>query len=123
MKKSAQAIIFALFVSLLMNAVDWAFNGEVFAHELDRAHHVISLDPAAHIEEHRRAINNDDGHSDAATHLCLHAAGQYQPLFFSSPLFVPHSTGREVFSAFISINLPEFRANSPLRPPRNISAS
>ena len=38
---------------------------------------------------------NDEGHLDAATHLCLHAAGQYQPFFFTSPPFVPASAGVE----------------------------
>ena len=116
-------VMFVLFVSMMTNAFSWAFNGEVFAHELDHEHHVLSLDPAAHLEAHQHAAINDDGHLDAATHLCLHAAGQYQPFFFTAPLTVPVSTGREALMVFISATVPESVPESPLHPPRNILTS
>lgn len=123
MRRHACSFIFALLVSMLTNAFGWAFNGEVFAHELDHEHHVLSLDPTAHIEAHQHALINDEAHLDAATHLCLHAAGQYQPFFFTAPPFVPASTAAEVLSAFISITFPESVPDSPLHPPRNTFAS
>ena len=123
MRRHACSFIFALLVSMLTNAFGWAFNGEVFAHELDHEHHVLSLDPTAHLEAHQHALINDEGHLDAATHLCLHAAGQYQPFFFTPPPFVPASTGAEVLSAFVSIAFPESVLDSPLHPPRNSFAS
>ncbi len=123
MRRHACSFIFALLVSILTNAFGWAFNGEVFAHELDHEHHVLSLDPTAHLEAHQHALINDEGHLDAATHLCLHAAGQYQPFFFTPPPFVAASVGAEVLSTFVSIAFPESVPDSPLRPPRNTFAS
>jgi len=116
-------IMLVLFVSMLTNAFGWAFNGEVFAHELDHEHHVLSLDPTAHLEAHQYAAINDEGHLDAATHLCLHAAGQYQPFFFTSPPYVPTSTGVEASILFVPVTVPESIPDSPLHPPRNNFAS
>ena len=78
------SVMLILFVTMLTNAFSWAFNGEVFAHELDHEHHVLSPDPTAHLEAHQHAATNDDGHLDAATHLCLHAAGTISALFLHS---------------------------------------
>ncbi|MDE2365841.1 MAG: hypothetical protein KGM95_02785 [Betaproteobacteria bacterium] len=103
---------------MLTNAFGWAFNGEVFAHELDHEHHVLSLDPTAHLEAHQHAVSNGDGHLDAATHLCLHAAGQYQPFFFTAPLLVPASVGMDVLAVFVSSTAPESVPDSPLHPPK-----
>ena len=115
----AYSIVFALLVSMLTNAFGWAFNGEVFAHELDHEHQVLSLDPTAHLEAHQRAINKDEGHLDAATHLCLHAAGQYQPFFFTAFPHVPPSAGVEAVHVFVPVAVPESAPDSPLRPPRS----
>ncbi|MDQ3185360.1 MAG: hypothetical protein M3Q16_02640 [Pseudomonadota bacterium] len=112
-----------LFVSMLTNAFVWAFNGEVFAHELDHEHHVLSLDPAAHFEAHQLATFNDDDHLDAATHLCLHAAGQYQPFFFTALPLVPASVGMDALTVFVSVTVPESIPDSLLHPPRNTSVS
>lgn len=122
-RSHASSIVFALLVSVLTNAFGWAFNGEVFAHELDHEHHVLSLDPTAHLEAHQHAVNSDDGHLDAATHLCLHAAGQYQPFFFTAPPRVPSSAGEEVPLVFIAVTFPESIPDSPLHPPRNTFVS
>ena len=123
-RRHVYAMMFALLaVSMLTNAFGWAFNGEVFAHELDHEHHVLSLDPAAHLEAHQSAVATDEGHLDAATHLCLHAAGQYQPFFFTAPPLVPAADGTEVPSVFVSNTFPESVPDSPLHPPRNTSAS
>ena len=122
-RRHIYSVMLILFVTMLTNAFSWAFNGEVFAHELDHEHHVLSLDPAAHLEAHQHAAINDDGHLDAATHLCLHAAGQYQPFFFTPPLIVLTSTGMEGLTLFISVIVPESIPDSPLHPPRNTFAS
>ena len=114
-------IMLVLFVSMLTNAFGWAFNGEVFAHELDHEHHVLSLDPTTHLEAHQHAAINDEGHLDAATHLCLHAAGQYQPFFFTSPPYVPASTGVEASILFVPVTVPDSIPDSPLHPPRVIT--
>ncbi|WP_227869225.1 hypothetical protein [Nitrosospira lacus] len=118
-RRCIYSVMLLLFVSMLTNAFGWAFNGEVFAHELDHEHHVLSLDPTAHLEAHHHAALNDEGHLDAATHLCLHAAGQYQPFFFTSPPRVPASTGAEVLTSFISLIVPESIPDSPLHPPKH----
>src|SRR6185312_7331030 len=118
-RRHLYSVMLVLFVTMLTNAFGWAFNGEVFAHELDHEHHVLSLDPTAHLEAHQHALINDEGHLDAATHLCLHAAGQYQPFFFTPPPLVPASAGVEMLSAFVSITFPESVPDSPLHPPRN----
>ncbi|HET7062481.1 MAG TPA: hypothetical protein VFI43_09915 [Nitrosospira sp.] len=122
-RRHIYSVMFALLVSMLTNAFGWAFNGEVFAHELDHEHHVLSLDPATHLEAHQRAVRNDEGHLDAATHLCLHAAGQYQPFFFTAPPRVPPSLGMEVLHVFVSVAIPESIPDSPLHPPRSIFQS
>lgn len=122
-KRLIHSAIFVLYVSMLTNAFGWAFNGEVFAHELDHEHHVLSLDPTTHLEAHHRAVLNDEDHLDAATHLCLHAAGQFQPFFFTAPLLVPAAAGMEILAVFVSVTIPESIPDSPLRPPRSILAS
>lgn len=117
-KRLIHPIMLVLFVSMLTNAFDWAFNGEVFAHELDHAHHVISPDPTAHLEAHQRAVSSNDNHLDAATHLCLHAAGQYQPFFFVPPPLVPAAVGVESLISFLPDTAPESIPDSPLHPPK-----
>lgn len=122
-RRNIHSVMLILFVCMMTNAFGWAFNGEVFAHELDHEHHVLSLDPAAHLEAHQHAALNDESHLDAATHFCLHAAGQYQPFFLTAPLSVPTSTGVEVLSGFVAIAIAESVPDSPLRPPRSIFSS
>lgn len=117
-RRHAPLVMLTLVVSMLTNALGWAFNGEVFAHELDHEHHVLSLDPTAHLEAHRSALRNDEGHLDAATHLCLHAAGQYQPFFFTAPLAVPPALHAQALVAPVSASVPEAIPDSPLHPPR-----
>ncbi|ODT78376.1 MAG: hypothetical protein ABS69_07995 [Nitrosomonadales bacterium SCN 54-20] len=115
-------VLFALLVGILANACGWAFNTKLVAHELDHAHHhVLSLDPAAHLDAHHHSEGNDDDHLDAATHLYLHAVGQYQPFFFMPPLIVPAFSAIEILMAFVLANIPDSILDSPLRPPRSIS--
>lgn len=116
-------IMLVLFVSMLTNSFGWAFNGEIFAHELDHKHHVPSVDPMAHLETHQHDSSGGDSGLDDATHLSLHAFGQYSPFFFHAPLLVPASLCMDVLSVFIPVNVPESIPDSPLHPPRSSFAS
>ena len=122
-RRQTHSVIVMLFVCMMTNAFSWAFNGEVFAHELDHEHHVLSPDPLSQLKAHQQALASDESHPDAVTHLCLHAAGQYPPFFFTAPLIVPASTGMEIRAAFVSVVLPESIPDSLLRPPRVIFRS
>lgn len=121
-KRIIQPVVLVLFVTILMTGFGWAFNGEVFAHELDRKHHALSIDPVALLEAHEHAAASDSEHLDAAINLCVHTAGQYQPFFFTSPPLVPASIGVEALTRFVSIPVPESIPDSPLHPPKNSSA-
>ncbi len=116
-------IILMLIVSILTNGLSLSFRGEVFAHELDHIHQELSADPATHLELHRNNVARDGSDLDAATHLCLHSAGQYQPFFFNSFPLIHKQIVTEVLTVFISAVIPETIPDLPLRPPRNISLS
>jgi hypothetical protein len=120
-RSTVQSVVFALMVAILTTGFGWAFNGEVFAHELDRKHHALSSDRAALIEAHEFDVFTDSKHVDAAINLCLHAAGQYEPFFLMFPPLVPVSFGMETLASFISFPFPESIPDSLLRPPRNTS--
>ena len=116
-------IAFILLLGMLANAFSWAFNEEIFAHELDHRHHILSVDPLDHLEAHHHDSSSGESELDAATHLSLHAFGQYSPFFSHPPLLVPASLGREMLTVFVSVNVPESIPDSPLHPPRNTFAS
>lgn len=122
-KYTAYPVIVMLVVSILTNGLSLSFRGEVFAHELDHIRYALSADPATHLEMHRNNVSWDGVELDAATHLCLHSAGQYQPFFFNSLPSVPSQNMTEVMTVFISETIPEAIPDLPLRPPRKISAS
>ncbi|SFJ07937.1 hypothetical protein SAMN05428978_10983 [Nitrosomonas sp. Nm34] len=117
------SVILIFFVSMLTNTFGWSFNDKVFAHELD--HHyraaLFSADPQKHIDLHV-ALGDDGGVLDAATHLCLHAAGQFIPLFFNAPLIIPTYATKEALVSFISVIAPEFILDSLFRPPKNFAS-
>jgi len=117
-KYSAYPIIFMLIVSILANGLSLSFRGEVFAHELDHIRQSLSADPATHLELHRNNVSWEGVDLDAATHLCLHSAGQYQPFFFHSFPLIPSVIVTEVMAVFISSLIPETIPDLPLRPPR-----
>ena len=117
-KYSAYPIIFMLIVSILTNGLSLSFRGEVFAHELDHVRQSLSADPATHLELHRNNVSWEGVGLDAATHLCLHSAGQYQPFFFHSFPLIPDVVVTEVMAVFISSLIPETIPDLPLRPPR-----
>ncbi|MBS0497161.1 MAG: hypothetical protein JSR51_05890 [Proteobacteria bacterium] len=119
-KYPAYAVIFVLIVSILTNGLSLSFRGEVFAHELDHIRQSLSADPATHLESHRNNVAWDGVDLDAATHLCLHSAGQYQPFFFNSLPLLPDIIVSEIIAVFISSFIPETIPDLPLRPPRNL---
>ncbi len=112
-----------LIVSILTNGLSLSFRGEVFAHELDHIRQALPPDPATHLEFHRNIVASDGVDLDAATHLCLHSVGQYQPFFFNSFPLIPDQIVTEAVTAFISAIIPETIPDLPLRPPRDISRS
>lgn len=122
-KYSTYPIILMLIVCTLTNGLSLSFKGEVFAHELDHIRQVLSSDPSTHLELHRNSVARDGVDLDAATHLCLHSAGQYQPFFFNSFPLIPNRIVTETLTVFISAIIPETIPDLPLRPPRNISLS
>ena len=77
-------VIAMLIVCMLTNGLSLSFSGEVFAHELDHVYQKLPADPATHLEMHRNNIAKEGADLDAATHICLHAAGQFQPFFFNA---------------------------------------
>jgi len=111
--------MFLMLASMLANAFGSAFNGEVFAHELDHEHAILSLNPTAHLQAHQHDSEKDSSQLDAATHLCLHASGQYQPFYFTAPLLVPASVSTAILAVFISDFIPDSISEPLLRPPRN----
>ena len=117
-KHFIRPVVLVLFVTMLTTGLGWAFNGEVFAHELDRKHHAISLNPIELLEAHEHEAASNSEHLDAAINLCVHAAGQYQPFFFTTPPLVPASIGVEALTRFVSLTVPESIPDSPLHPPK-----
>jgi hypothetical protein len=111
-------IMFMMLTSMLTNAFGWAFSGEVFAHELDHEHPILSLDPTVHLKAHQHDSDKDSSQLDAATHLCLHASGQYQPFYFTALLLVPSSVSSDILTVFISDFIPDSVSEPPLRPPK-----
>lgn len=114
------SVILIFFVSMLTNTLGWSFNDKVFAHELDHHYHatLFSADPQKHLDLHHAL--GDNGELDAATHLCLHAAGQYQPFFLNTSFLIMASVSEaEALTVFVSKIIPESIPDSPFRPPKN----
>jgi len=116
-------VILMLIVSILSNGLSLSFKGEAFAHELDHIRQALYSDPASHLELHRNNVARDGADLDAATHLCLHSAGQYQPFFFNSFPLLPDQIVAKILTVFVSAVIPETIPDLPLRPPRSTSFS
>ncbi len=119
---AVNSVILIFFVSMLTNTLGWAFNDKVIAHELE--HHyfatLFSADPQKHLDLHHAL--GDNGELDAATHLCLHAAGQYQPFFLNSSFLLMAPVAEAgTLAVFASTIVLESIPDSLFRPPRNIS--
>lgn len=114
------SVILTFFVSMLTNTLGWSFNDKVFAHELDHHYYAMlfSADPQKHLDLHHAL--GDNGELDAATHLCLHAAGQYQPFFLNASFLIMASVSEaEALTVFVSEIIPESIPDSLFRPPKN----
>jgi len=122
-KYSSNSMIFMLVLCMLVNGLSLSFRSEVFAHELDHARQVIPADPIKHLAMHRDSLAKEGIDLDAATHLCLHSAGQYQPFFFHSLPQVFHQTMTETEILFVSSVIPESIPDLPLRPPSPFTIS
>lgn len=112
-------IVCLLFIlTMLSNTLGWSFNSKVYIHELEhlRYSELFTANPESHRELHRDLA--DIGELDAATHLCLHAAGQYQPFYYNPNIAVAIAPDR-VGVAHISYSetLPEIILEAFLRPP------
>jgi len=114
-------VIMILIVCMLTNGLSLSFSGEVFAHELDHIYQKLPADPATHLEMHRNIMSQEGIDLDAATHLCLHSAGQYQPFFFNSLPQLPTQVITEKLVEYISAFVPETIPDLLLRPPRGIA--
>lgn len=129
----AYPVILMLIISMLANGLSLSFRGEVFSHELDHIHQLdhshsfdhshqsLSADPETYLELHHDDVSWDGVDIDAATHLCLHAVGQYQPFFFNSFPLIPDLIVTKAITLFISSFIPETVPDLLLRPPRSIS--
>lgn len=106
--------VFVLSVSLLTNAVAWAFHGEIFIHELDHQAQIIQVQTMQ--EDHQHDEFSDDKNLDLSTHICLSAV--YQPIFFTKLPVLDFITGKEILANFVPLHIPESFLDSPLRPPR-----
>ena len=106
-------VVVVLLVSLLANALAWAFQGEVFIHELDYYKQLTAQ--TIQQEDHQGNELSDEKSSNFSAHICLSAA--YQLFFFTKlPLFIPIA-GKEVLANFILLQVPESFLGSPFRPP------
>ncbi len=116
-------ITFVLITTLLVNKVglSLSFETEFFAHELDHMHQNLSSEPTAHLEVHQNSFFNNDSELDAATHLCLHATGQYQPFYFIRlSITPPQLESNATLAAYMPLIAPDSILESPYHPPRII---
>ncbi len=105
-------------LTMLTNTLGWSLNGEVYAHELEhlRYSELFTANPETHRKLHREL--SDNGEIDAATHLCLHAAGQYQPFYFNPTIAVLISfNGIAIIPTRYAEPLPEITLEAFFRPP------
>lgn len=118
---SVRLIVLAFFVSMLTNTFGWSFNGKVFTHELAHHHYreLFLMYPDVHLELHHAL---DDGVDlDAATHLCLHAAGQFQPFYLPALLQINTADVREMTPEIADSSFPETIPDRLYHPPRLLS--
>ncbi|MBX3631035.1 MAG: hypothetical protein KF908_14240 [Nitrosomonas sp.] len=114
----ASFVILILVAVMLTNGIGVSFKSEVFTHELDHLRQSLALNPEMHLDAHRDSVIMDNAELDAATHLCLHAAGQYQPFYFLLIALMPPLEGKEILTPRISLFLPDSVLESPYHPPR-----
>lgn len=114
----ASFVILILVAVMLANGIGVSFKPEVFAHELDHFRQSLALNPEMHLDAHRDSVIMDNAELDTATHLCLHAAGQYQPFYFLLIALMPPLEGKKILTPRISLFLPDLVLESSYHPPR-----
>jgi len=110
-----------LITALLVNSIGLsiAFKAEFFAHELDHIVQTLPSDPTTHLEAHHNVFFNNDAELDAIVHLCLHAAGQYQPFYFIRlSIASPQYESTAALTTYIPLIAPDSILESPYHPPR-----
>ncbi|KXK40022.1 hypothetical protein [Nitrosomonas europaea] len=118
---AVRLIVLAFLASMLANTFGWSFNGKVFAHELAHHHYreLFLMHPDVHLELHHALDDNAD--LDAATHLCLHAAGQFQPFYLPAALQISSADTREMAPEIAEDSFPETIPDRLYHPPRLLS--
>ena len=119
-KNPVYLVIIVLIVTLLGNNLGISFKGEVFTHELDHIRQALSPNPELHLQAHQSNVPTDGKELDEATHLCLHAAGQYQPFYFIHISIPPLLVSNEKLTVYTPLVLPDSVLESPYHPPRKI---
>ncbi|WP_090332754.1 hypothetical protein [Nitrosomonas sp. Nm51] len=117
-KSPVYLVIIALIVALLGNSFGISFKREVFTHELDHIRQALSPNPELHLQAHQNNVPTDGKGLDEATHLCLHAAGQYQPFYFIHISIPCLPASNEKLTVYIPLVLPDSVPESPYHPPR-----
>jgi len=118
---AARFIILTLLVSMLANTFGWSFNGKVFAHELSHLHYkeLFLIYHDKHLELHQTLDGSME--LDAATHLCLHAAGQFQPFYLYLTLQITAVAVEEIMAANMIDTFRKLAPDPFFRPPRFFS--
>lgn len=118
---AARFIILTLLVSMLANTFGWSFNGKVFTHELSHLHHekLFLIYPDKHLELHQTLDGSME--LDVATHLCLHAAGQFQPFYLYLTLQITMIVVEEIMAASMTDAFQKLAPDPFFRPPRFFS--
>ena len=120
-KHSVYTVVLVLIVALLTNSIGISFKAETYTHELDHVRQVHSTHLETHLEAHQDSIVMDGTELDGETHLCPHAASQYQPFYFIRLPLVPCLPGgSEKLAGYIPLALPDSILESPYHPPRII---
>lgn len=118
---AARFIILTLLVSMLANTFGWSFNDKVFTHELSHLHHekLFLIYPDKHLELHQTLDGSME--LDVATHLCLHAAGQFQPFYLYLTLQITTIAVEEIMAASMTDAFQKLAPDPFFRPPRFFS--
>ncbi len=119
-KISVKSAIPVLILILLANGIGISFATVAFAHEIDHVRHAHAPDLEKQFDAHSRCAFIDGAELDAATHLYLHVAGQYQPFYFIHLSLIPPLEYYKKLIAFIPLMLSDSILDSPYHPPRNI---
>lgn len=108
-------IVLWLFVSLFANAVTWAWQGEVFMHEIGDHQHASFTTRMQQDHLHNEFTDHNNS-SYFSTDICLKAA--YQPFVFTKLSLLTPPSFQENLAKFIPPSIPESILDALFRPPR-----